>query len=353
MIFMKNKLIYLLLLTLLISDFTWSFVQYYTTMLDGDMAGGIVFNERVQKVLDDPFGFDMLLTGEAHVNPNRFFPHFIFHHYFRIVPQFLQSFVSPVESIYLASALIKTLSHVLILYFLTALSTQSKSIFKIKFLFIALLLTSLFQTYGYNNDMGIIDVSITYAFFYAVPIMFLLFFVYLFYFNFCLHKKPSRVTWILLILLSIFVPFTGSIIPPTIILIFGFLALIYLVKLFKIPRQNRKETFVKIMHGVTKELMLFCGFFILLNFYSLYIGSFDIQFDKENIPVAERYSRLLKGIHKTFLSKSGFTSLFQLLFVNSVVIFVFLKNERKHYKLILLTVFAFSVGYLALLPLGG
>lgn len=352
-ILMRNKLIYIVLLTLLISDFTWSFIQYYTTMLDGDMAGGILPNEQVRKVLSDPFGFGMLTSGEAHVNPNRFFPHFIFKYYFRTVPQFLQLFVSPVESIYLAAAIIKLFTHIFIVYFLSAIATKSKSVYNLKLIFVAVLLTSLFQTYGYNTDIGIIDISITYVFFYALPVLLLLFFIYLVYFSILNGKIPSRLNWALLVLLTFILPFTGGIIPPTIILLLVTIVSIYLLKFLRIRNQLPKEEVYLSFQSIPRSVFIFCSLIAVLSAYSLFIGSFDNQFTKELIPVSERYKGLLIGFQKTFLSKSGFSSLFQLILINSVYLIIFYKSARKNLIMILIGVLIFSTAYIILLPLGG
>jgi hypothetical protein len=321
-------------------------------MLDGDMAGGIVPNEQVKKVLTDPFGLEMLINGQAHVNPNRFFPHFIFKYYFRIVPQFLQFFVNPVESIYLAAAIIKLFTHVGIIYLLSAIATRSKSVFSVELIFVAVLLTSFFQAYGYNTDIGIIDISITYVFFYALPLLLLLLFVYFVYFSIINGKIGSIYSWIFLLLLTFILPFTGGIVPPTIILLFGTFVFIYLLDYVR-NRNRSKEEFTFNLQQIPKSLIIICCLLVALSFYSLYIGSYDNQFSKESIPILKRYPRLWIGFNKTFLSKSGFTSLYHLILLNSVLIFVFLKLQRQKYFRILLGVLIFSIAYLALLPLGG
>ncbi len=72
---------------------------------DGDMAGGIVPAKDVQKIFEDTFGFNSILTEEKH--PNRFFAHLFFRDYFQKIPIFLQNFTSPIESIYISATFAK------------------------------------------------------------------------------------------------------------------------------------------------------------------------------------------------------------------------------------------------------
>lgn len=323
-------------------------------MLDGDMAGGIVTNDKVKKVFEDPSGIKMLISGEQHANPNRVFSFLAFKYYFRSVPQFLQLFNSPIDSIYMACAIIKILIHAFILYFLASIITKTKSIFKIKLVFVALLLTSLFQTYGFNNHLGIIDISISYTFFYALPIMLLLFFLYLFYFSIYLnYNNRNIISQVILFLLSIIIPFTGPIIPPTIIILSILLFLIFVFKYFKRNNKIQKKLIFLFIKPIPNIAFLYYFIISLFSLYSLYIGTFDNQFKNDLIPLTERYSRLMTGIQNTFLSPSGFTSLFQLIGFNSVVIIIFYKHVRKNILKIFIGVFICSLIYLFLLPMGG
>src|SRR6056297_2947333 len=103
----KNGLVLILLGIFLTADFTFSFIQYYNTPLFGDLAGHILPDKVIQPVFDDPFGFQLLLTGETHSNPNRFFVHWALAEYFQHVPLWLQKWVTSVNSVYLASAIAK------------------------------------------------------------------------------------------------------------------------------------------------------------------------------------------------------------------------------------------------------
>ncbi|MBW6535718.1 MAG: hypothetical protein K0B11_11960 [Mariniphaga sp.] len=98
--------------------FHFSFFQYYNSPLQGDLAGHVLPDKLIQPVFDDPFGFQLLKTGEPHSNPNRFFSHWAVAMYFQYFPLWLQNFTNPINSVYLASAIAKLVIQVLFIYIL-------------------------------------------------------------------------------------------------------------------------------------------------------------------------------------------------------------------------------------------
>lgn len=346
---MGRKLVIAVLLFILFLDLGWSFYQYYSTMLDGDMAGGIVPHEEVNKILNDPFGWEVIFHHHPHANPNRYFAHLFFKEYFLNVPQLLQYFVSPVESLYLSCALIKITVHFLLVYLITKIVTNRSSLFSLPFLVIAITISSCFQAYGYNNDIGIIDISITYTFFYALPITLLVGFIYLLLFPFKNNSSFSQaIKMSALILFTIILPFTGPLIPPVILIIS------FLVFLYWIFNQIINYNGIKFPLLVKEKYRIW--FFITINIiclYSLYLGSFDTQYDQDQIPLGERYQRLFIGIDKLFFTKSGFSSLFQLLLFELLIITFFIKDKGQYYLKLVVAGFLFALIYIYLLPLGG
>jgi len=198
---MKIKnLIYVLLLIFLFSDLGYSFYQHYHMSLGGDMAEVIIptSTKGYYKVLQDPFGLDILFDKKTCANPNRFFAHLTVSKYFLNAPIFLQKFTNPINSVYLASAIAKTVIQLLIIYLITCYITGCRNIFKFDFLLVAVLITPLFQTCGYNRYIGIIDKSVVYTFFYALPLagvlaFFLPFFKILYNDNYTLYFSDSIV----------------------------------------------------------------------------------------------------------------------------------------------------------------
>lgn len=190
---MKKNFFYLLFIILLLGDFGYSFIQYQSGQLDGDLAGGVVPAEQVKPILEDPFGIQVILSHKKYPNPNRFFSHWFLKHYFLTIPSLLQKFVSPISSIYLASALIKLFVHLSLVFLLAKLISKSKPN-SIEFILAALLVTPLFQANGYES-MTLINKSITYAFFYIIPLTILVFFSIIFSCR-CLFRKRKRLAFL-------------------------------------------------------------------------------------------------------------------------------------------------------------
>lgn len=65
-----KNITHIFLIIILICDLSYSFMQYYTAPLDGDVADLIVPNQDIQKVFDDPFGINVMRTKEKHLNTN-------------------------------------------------------------------------------------------------------------------------------------------------------------------------------------------------------------------------------------------------------------------------------------------
>ena len=169
-----KRLLYFILLSVFLLDTSYSFLQFYNTPFDGDMAGGIVPIEHVLPVLNNPLGFEVLFANEPYANPNRFFSHWSFYRYFNYVPAFVSKFTDPITAAYFSAALAKIAIQLSLIYLLSVLVLGSFRVYGIRFLFAVLLIFPFFQANGYRTYMGIIDNSTTYTFFYALPFSFLL-----------------------------------------------------------------------------------------------------------------------------------------------------------------------------------
>ena len=350
---MNRKIIIIFLGLLLIGDFTYSFLQYYNTPLDGDMAGGIVPSKDVQEIFNDPFGFNVIMKNTKHPNPNRFFAHLFFRDYFRKIPLLFQKVVTPIESVYYSCASIKLIIQVLMIYLLSAMISKSKTIFNKKILLIAVLLSPLFQAYGYNGYMGVIDKSITYTFFYGLPMALLLLFFFQFYD--CIYynetKKISFISIILLISLTIILPFSGPLIPPIILIV---TVLIFIYYLRKYDKNDSQGLLKKILTNIPKKILIFFIPISLLSAYSLLLGTYNSTYQTGIIPIYERYLRLPLGIYYQFTQKLGFPLLFILIATNIIIIKKYFYNQKGK-KIIssLKWIGIFTIFYILLLPLGG
>lgn len=354
---MNKKLIYLLILAFVVFDLGYSFIQYLSLPLDGDMAWNLLPFKEVKNILNSPFGFDAFLKDTTYPNPNRFFCHWTYRTYLILFPLYLQNFISPVESVYVACAIAQLLTHVLLLYLLSSIVTGKLNGFKIEFWIVAALLTPLFQINGYDVHMGIIDKSTTYTFFYALPCVYLLIYFLPFIFSHFHNKKiiPDYLKFIWLLLIPL-VCLSGPL-NTGIALVFSLILLIKKTHQF-LTTQTKGSLRIKLIDYLkffSIDYWIFIVPVSLGSIYSLYVGSFNDLTIGNKIPLLDAYSLLPKGIYYLVSQKLGIPLLLIVLFINW---FVINKNYRDTpYGIKILSYYKY-VGYFALiyilmLPLGG
>jgi hypothetical protein len=215
---LKRNIIILLML-FLIADISFSFVQYFNTPLYGELDGCVLPNKNVQKVFDHPLGFKALATGERYLNPNRYFSHMPLSVYFKNVPFWLQSFLSPIDSVYAASAIAKLLTQIVFLFALAWFISEDKKLFTQKVLIALVILAPLIQINGYYSRMSIIDRSVLYTFFYGIPLTLLM--ILLMYLYRVMENKYRMPFWVFLLILpfTLMLPLSSPLISPTILII--------------------------------------------------------------------------------------------------------------------------------------
>jgi hypothetical protein len=343
----SNQIIFIILVLFLLSDFTFSFFQYYQCPLLGDIETGVLENSVIRHILDDPFGFNAVQTGEKHVNPNRFFSHFLFFHYFRNVPHWLQHFTDPVSSVYLASALLKLITQIAFLLILASFISQSNNPLNRRFLLSTIIITPLFQVYGYWSRIGISDQSIAYTFFYALPLVLLMLFLLPLFRDILNQKKIRHWQSVYLIPLAIILPFSGPLIPAVIVLTSSLIFLNYLIN----------DRSLKIMQRVRQIPIRISLILLPITFWSLYsifLGIFyDSNYQAESMPLLERFYQLPGGIWSQIFHSLGFPLM---LMVTGINVYLLVKNNHPEKKLllrILQWVGIFILLYTLLLPLGG
>ncbi len=349
---MKRKILYILLLIILIGDLSYSFLQYYSTPLDGDIAGGVVPANDVQKIFDDPLGFNSILTGKKHPNPNRFFAHLFFIDYFQKTPIFLQNFVSPIESIYISAACIKLLVQLIIIFVLSFLISKSKSIFNFDFLVASLLIIPFFQAFGYTS-FRIIDIATTYVFFYSLPIAFLMIYLLIFQ-RVTIDKSQNILSKIILSLLTIILPFSGPLISPIILICFGLLMSYYYLNYKKYDGSKKLVEIFSFIKQIPKNILILSIPIAFISLYALWLGNYNSTYQAESIPIIRRYMNLPLGLYYLFSQKIAFPIFFLFMAVNIFLIkkyFYQIEGEKIINALKWFGIFALA--YILLLPLGG
>ncbi len=347
-----------LLLFLLLFDTVYSFQQHYHAPLEGDLARVVVPAEGFDVLMHDPLGMEASLQQRIYAAPNRFFAHWLMYGYFRSVPFWLQSVTTPIDSIYLASALVKTVVQLLLLLLL-AMYVCCKELKKEPILLVMVLLAPLFQTTGYNGLMGIIEGSITYTFFYAVPSALLLLFFFPFYRSLYIDErlKWSALTQAAMIFFMVVLALNGPLIPGVVLILF-FLFFIHIILLFYKNKvfSERKILFITLKKNTDLRFFLSFLLFALLCLYSLYIGQYNIENTSSLLSLQERFARVPMALLGIFTEKLGLPILTLMLIVNTRIL---AKQSNQAvdnaptFKQILIWIGCFALLYLLLLPFGG
>ncbi len=351
-----NKIITTCLFLLLCIDIVYSFFEHYSVPLDGDMPTIILPSESNKTVLNDPFGFNVLLHDSVYVATNRFFAHWTMRSYFRTMPFFFQKFTNPVNSVYLSCALAKTVIQILIIYLLSIYISGKSKIFDKDFLLAAILITPLFQAFGYNGQMGIIDKSITYTFFYAFPLSLVLIF-FLPYFLSVFHNKKlkSNLLYIFLsVILLIILSFNGPL-NPAVVLLICILIFIYsfFSKFFSTSYKSLTKNFLHSFKKSFKDYPVLFLIAIAVCLYSFYIGLNNSDSIHNSISLSDRYTRLPYGF-KQFVQRPGPSLLLMIIIINTIIISRQKSNpQSKRILMLLKWIGLFSAIYILLLPLGG
>lgn len=354
---MTKRIIYYILLLFLLADISYSFVQHLKMPLDGNMAAGIIPSNDVKKIFEDPFGISVITKNAVYPNPNRFFAHWTFSKYFLYTPIALQNIVNPIDSIYLSCAFAKIVIQILIITLLAFCITGNPKIFSKEFLIGAVLIVPLFQVNGYRSYMGIIDPSVTYTFFYALPCALLLLFYYPFFKTSYYRNKftSGKIKITLLLCLAVIVVLNGPLNPGVILII----SLLYVLNNW---RNNYAastdfpffQRLLNALNCIPKPHLFFFILIGILSIYSLLIGVNNSIFIGDSIPVHQRFYRLPLGLYYLITQKIGFPVLLLMIIINSYLISKYYKNtEGQKILNILKWICIFASFYIILLPLGG
>ncbi|MCW3103877.1 MAG: hypothetical protein JWO09_2317 [Bacteroidetes bacterium] len=352
---MNKRIIYYCLLLFVLADIGYTFYQHLQVPLDGDISGGVIPTEVTNQILEDPFGFKVITQGAVYPNPNRFFAHWMFSGYFRTVPFIFQKIASPLDSIYLSAAFAKTIIQLLMIVLLARFITGNKNVAAKNYIMAMALVTPLFQSNGYRSYMGIIDHSITYTFFYALPACLLLIFC-LPFFHRIFHKNisMSRALAAGLMLLAVILIFSGPLQPGIFLVLILLCGIFFIMKAGVLSQKNSPTGLLKALKQIPRTYLFFIVLTGALSLYSLYLGTHNSIFAGEDMPVTERYARLPEGLYYLVTQKIGFPVLLIMLIINFFLMKKqFATNEGKKIIALFKWIGLFSLLYIALLPLGG
>ncbi|MEN8115515.1 MAG: hypothetical protein ABFS16_00965 [Bacteroidota bacterium] len=345
----RKHIVSALLILLLAGDLIFSFFQYYNTPLYGDVDSHVLPDKHIQKVFEDPFGFNAIKTGEKHANPNRFFAHYFYAEYMQKIPIYLQKITGSISSVYLSCALAKIIVQVIFIFLLASFISGESNIFKRKFLLSAILIAPLFQAYGYWSRMGINDKSIAYTFFYSVPLVFLMIFLKPFLNQLFRNISFRSINYLLLLPLVIILPLSGPLIPAIIGIILLLMVIYYWIQ-SKNHITNRINSFFNRIPLQFYLLLLPIG---IISIYSLFLGFYNSQNQAEIVSLAGRYALLPKGIYSHVFHAFGFPLMLSMIGINSYLIKKVNTQEGKKLLRVLIWIGIYSLIYILLLPFGG
>ena len=314
--------------------------------LEGDLAKMVLPSEDYKEVLKNPFGFKAVLSSEKYAAPNRFFFHASIAFWFKNVPHILQGFIDPISSVYASAALAKILIQITILFLLAYIIGGFKWVWNGQTILALGVLFPLFQTEGYNANMGVIDMSISYTFGYAYSMIFLLL-LFLLIRKIFLNEIQGRGS------------FNGFVIP-----VFG------LVCLFNGPLNSAVvivsalatvfyvildwNAYVERLRKLTWKFFVPVFILVVIAAFSTYVGTLNSENFGEGIGIFERYQRLPFGLLKMLTSDLGLVMLIGLSMFSSLLILRFSgRIEQKKMRNFGVWILIFSLVYLFLLPLGG
>lgn len=311
------------------------------------MASIIVPAKHLAPVLDDPFGFQILKSGQGHAASNRYFAHKILNVYFGNSTAFFRNFVPPIKAVYLSNALFLWGTHVLLLLIISRFIAAQFRSNKYQLFLAAAIIAPLFQSNGYHVHMGLISGAVSYASAYAFPMGLLLYFFYPFFRKLDdANCEISLFRKIISLPLIILLAFNGPIIPPVGIIVSALILLYLFPTKFVLKEHKLTASFVN-------STTVCCLLFILISCYSFFIGTFNAE-NSNALSLGERYLALLGNLFPFLTQKLGLPILILIIITNTTL----LNRQKESGKVRRITrqlkwILAFTIIYLLLLPFGG
>ena len=341
----QSRLLLIVLVAFVLGDLIYSYWQHSQIALDGDLAAIVVPAPAYQEVLDDPLGLSAFVEGKSYAGPNRYFAHASMRAWMLHSPLWLQTFLEPIDSIYASTGLAKTLIQLICILGLAAF-ISGQGIGRFDFWLAAAIVTPFFQTFGYNGLMGVIDKSITYTFFYALPLGALILFFFPFYKAYLQNGGSIRLDYrlIYLLILAIILPLSGPLVAPVAMLVIGLWGLRVFMQAMR----------TKQIPNISVPTYILLGLLFLICVYSFYIGTFNAENAASPNSLIDRYAQMPKGLFTLLSQKLGFPLLIGWMILNLVLIRMFPESkEKKHLMLMCKWIAIFAILYLLLLPFGG
>jgi hypothetical protein len=328
-----------------------TYIRNYHLRLDGDIAAIVIPRADYAHVLHDPFGWAVLKYNSMYAGPNRFFAHAAMILYFRNIPLLLQKVMDPVASLYTAMALFNVGVQALLLYVMGWYATGIRRLTSWRLWLGMALMLPFFQTTGYNQQMAIMDNSVTYNFFYPLPLTMLLVLLWPLY-RAMRRQEPLRLSalhLVAMLLLSVVLAFNGPIITGTVLVLLLGVGVHLVSQRWRLPASQW-------LAGLPWQAVLLWSWLGVLCLYSLFIGRNNSEnLTTSVLPLWERFKLVPLGIYKEFSPRLGVPLLVLGCLGNVQLIRNFLPPSAENERIArtLRWVGLFALAYVFLLPLGG
>jgi hypothetical protein len=330
----------------LVGSVLFAVKRYHYFTIDGDLSSIVMGNRAYKSAMEDPFALNALLKDSVYAAPNRHFAHRITSLYFRHVPQLLQSFLSPISSLYYSAALAKALFQFLLIYLLACLASGKTSVTDTRWLFSAVLITPLFQVFGYARAVGIVDASITYSFFYAGMFVLNLLFLLPYFLYWQYGIFPGRGYTLGMIFLLPVAAFSGPLNPAVLLIASAFLLG---------GAARRRYAATAVVRPLPASWTVFLPLLALLaSALSLMAGRNNAENAWGTLSLAERYALLPRGLWDILTVKLAWPLICAMILAQ-VILLRTLRIQSEAGRLLRISrwLLAACLVYIACLPLGG
>ena len=298
--------------------------------------------KQYQTVLEDPIGYKAVVHQEHYDGAGRFVSHFVTKFWFDHVPKIINKLIqNPVKSLFYSSSLFVLVMQLL---FIVLAVLYSRGTFKSQkpliILLIALMASVIIQLNSFYHNVGIIDRSITYVFFYIFPVLMFLIYLYPFY-RYHNSENPKNLNWLShlgLILLGFLICFSGPLIQPIIIISFLIYAISYFAKGELLTIKTSKSLFFHFL------------FLFVIAVYAFYVSRFNSEADV-SVSLSTRYLLMINGFCKILVGKLAWGLILIGLTINLFIIKR--RNKLGGIKGTIVAILLFLMAYIFLLPLGG
>lgn len=320
--------------------------QYFHLPLDGDLAPIVLPAQHYAETLEDPFALSTWSQGKQYAGAGRAFSHWWLKVYFDYLPGYLQSFLSPIDSLYGAAALFRWAAHLSFLFLLVNIARPVFAAKLSKYFWLSSSIVGLglafplLQVGGFHEQIGLVNRSVSYTAFYAWPLVGLLWW-WAPYLRAALRGESAQLSSFSIALRSLLalpLALSGPLVGPAHLVLVAAISIAWGLR----RKANWKASFFPIL------------LFVVFAAYAFFVGKWNSETPAEVPILLNRYQELVGGLWYQFSLRLGMPLLLLGLAANFYLARKWLPQQQwralRRFGGILL---GFLLLYLLLLPLGG